>query len=136
MSAHSIAKVAVRSFETYTEDTPTKDMWTPGGLTCFADFVYVWLRSGKGVRACQFNWETFLIALHGLIDNWMSDPKVTDYVEGRSEEDEGNGPIIVTRLVDSIFGESGLEHRILDPHFFAQCVFTELHGKEGEQRPL
>jgi hypothetical protein len=126
MSAESIASYVTRSFENYAAETPSNDLCMGANPVCVADFIRGWAESGRGVRACQGDFQTFTIAIITIVDKWLNEPGFLDY-----ETEQPNHPetTSIKRHVETIFGNAGYKHRILDPHFFAACTFQELHGR-------
>lgn len=116
MSAELIAFHAIMSFRDFAVETPTDRLGVPGP-TCLADFIQAWLYHGHGVGVCLGDFQTFTIAFIAIVNAWLKEPSMLDYVP---DEDE---PVVEERRVDTIFGDQGYRHRALDPHFFARCTF-------------
>jgi hypothetical protein len=131
MSSQSIAYGTVSSFEAYVVTTSTEEirenlLRTP---SCLADFIEAWVQAGYGVRACQGNFETLLIVVMAIIDHWRNDPDILSYV---TDKVAGGKSKVIQRRVESIFGECGFGHNLLDRDFLAEQTFRELYG----DRPL
>jgi hypothetical protein len=130
MSITSVSHIALPSFLEFVNDSSPGDLekvW-PGTPACLADFIEAWARSGHGIYACNGNHGTFLGIVIAIIEGWLDQPDLLDYVP-----DEGSGEQGVERRVSSIFGERGTDHRILDPDFFTMWKFRWLHGREPKQ---
>jgi hypothetical protein len=120
MSGVSIADNGISSFHDYTAETSPEELVRHLGYepACLADFIKAWVQSGEGVRACIGDFQTFLITVIAVIDEWRTDPVLLDYVTDDSH--------IIERRPTTIFGERDLAHDILDPHFFATRKFRVL----------
>ncbi|MBJ6647140.1 MULTISPECIES: hypothetical protein [unclassified Streptomyces] len=132
MSAASIARRVNYDFEDFTATTSTEEIRF-SDQACLADYVEAWVRCGRGVRVCCGDFQTFMIALTAIIDDWIADSSILDYVKENPDPEESSE--IVPRRVSSIFGKMGMSHRVLDPDFFATQTFHELHGRNGEDPP-
>ena len=134
MSGSSIASEGYVSFEEYTANSSPETVYSHLGYepTCLGDYIKAWLASGEGIRACIGDYQTFLMAVIAIIDGWLSDEKFLDYVTGEDEQAAG-GPEFIERRPQAIFNKRGLDHDIMDPHFFATRLFRWLHSKRNEQ---
>lgn len=130
MSADSIFRYTQNQFHEFVVRTPTSDLIVdfshcredPSSL---ADYIQAWLASGHGVRACQGNFERFLIAFAGIIDEWLRHPDgFLDYLEEVGDDDIRSHP----RSVSKLFRDEDAERRALDRDFFDRCAFATLHG--------
>jgi hypothetical protein len=132
MSAISIARRVSYDFEEFTATTSTEDLGL-GDPACLADYVEAWVRSGRGVRVCNGDFQAFMIALAAIIDGWLTEKTFLDYVKKDSDYEKSSE--IIQRRVSSIFGKTGMRHCILDPDFFATYTFYELHGRKDGRLP-
>ncbi|GAB3174070.1 hypothetical protein GCM10027059_45810 [Myceligenerans halotolerans] len=89
----------------------------PAEHSCLMDYVFEWLESGDGIRACNGDWSTYLTALVGIVSKWHTRPGVTDYVDPDSGQ-------LLQRRVSAIFDElDGHNHPALDRYQFEQMCF-------------
>ncbi len=127
MSSSRAAIAAKNDFETFLEEIPPEKLDQIFAKSpCLADLIAAWLRSDCGVRACHGDFETYLVAIIGIIDSWLRDPAILGHVV---EQDEQGNQGAVLRRVSSIFGDEGFRHRTLDRYFFASQVFDSLHRR-------
>src|SRR2546430_12763985 len=98
MSVTSVSHVALPSFEEFANGSSPDDLKEirPGALTCLADFIEAWVRSGHGVYACNGEFETYLGIVIAIIEMWLTDPRVLDYVPI-----QGSGQPIIERRLSS-----------------------------------
>lgn len=122
MSGSTIADNPLCDFRDFVVSTSTEVVRKSWGIepTCLADYIRAWVITGDGVRRCLGDFQVFLVAMVAIIDGWTKDPRLLDYV---TDDD-----VIVERRAETIFGELGLKHDILDPHFFATWRFHKLHS--------
>lgn len=132
MSAASIAKRVNYDFGDFTATTSTEEIRF-GDPACLADYVEAWVRCGRGVRVCCGDFQTFMIALTVIIDNWLTEATFLDYVKENPDPEESEE--IIPRRVGGIFGKMGMQHRVLDPDFFDMQTFYELNGRKDEDTP-
>jgi hypothetical protein len=95
---------------------------------CLADFIDWWVDRDYGVWACSGDLSIFLGAIPVIIHQWILDPTLTDF-EGNDEE-EGHVDRRLTRVFE---GEEG-GHKIVHPHFFAECKFRFFHERYDRER--
>lgn len=124
MPMFSISDAAI-AFEEYAIGASSEELNPYRGKeepVCLADCIQAWMQSGEGVRACLGDRQTFTLVVIAIIDHWLKDPSVTDYVR----PNQGG---VTERRVHSVFGDRGFDdHDITDSHWFATCTFHELHG--------
>lgn len=128
MSVAFVASNAITSFLDYTSKTATTELPLIGEPACLADYIQAWVVSGHGVRACQGNFETYLIAVVAVINEWVQCPDHTlnyvEYVEDPPDEDVR----VIERRVSKVFRDDDPQRLILDRDFFAFWAFRALHG--------
>jgi hypothetical protein len=124
MSTESITSVAVASFCHFVRERPSSK-FAGRELECLAGYIHAWVASGSGVRDCQADFQTYLVAVIGIIDHWHQKPTVLNYEPSEPVESE---PPKISRRVDRIFvDDNAAVPAILDPHFFQGQVFATLH---------
>jgi len=133
MSGASISDNGYVSFEEYAANSSPETVrdhlgYEPESL---ADYIKAWLQGGEGVRACIGDHETFLATVIAIIDGWLTYDYFLDYVTDEDEREAG-GPDSIKRRPRTIFGERGLDHDIMDPHFFATQVFRWKHPRRND----
>jgi|GEM_PF-3361805 hypothetical protein len=128
MSVAFVASNTVTSFLDYTSKTATTELplaWEP---VCLADYIQAWVVSGDGVRACQGNFETYLVAVVAIINEWIEHPDHTlnyvEYVEEPADEDDR----VIERRVSKLFRDDDQHRFILDRDFFTFWAFRALRG--------
>src|SRR5882672_5285803 len=104
MSSDSIATMALGSFTEFVMELPPVKLATKEE-TSLAGYIHAWVRSGHGVRACLADFQTYLTALPVIIDHWMRDPEVLDYVPSKPDGDYDKSGRI-ERRVDRVFPPS------------------------------
>jgi hypothetical protein len=132
MSSWSISNRVVDSFIRYCNETPPSAMFPDYPHDYLADFILCWVESGHGVRACLGDYQTYLTAIPALIHAWHWTPMITDYAPavGDGGLDES---AVIERRVEHVFSRQvNVTHRTLDPDFFAECAFRELHGDSDD----
>jgi hypothetical protein len=134
MSGSSIADNGLSSFEAYTAETSPEQVHKhlADEPVCLADYIQAWVQSGDGVRQCNGDFQTFLITVIGIIDEWRTDERFLDYVTSEHERST-SALTAIKRRPKTVFGERGMDHVILDPHFFATRTFRWLHDKRNER---
>jgi hypothetical protein len=129
MSTASIQSIAVSSFYSFVQDTPSS-AFAERDLQSLAGYIAKWVRDGHGVHDCQGDFQTFLIAVVSIIDCWHRDPELLDYAPRDQEPAPGSNSLAREhRTVDRIFqtdGKAG-DPAILDPHFYQAQVYATLH---------
>lgn len=55
---------------------------------CLADVIRTWVWSGEGVRVCHGDYQTFLVAVIAIINDWHTHEDLLDYHD-RSDEKPG-----------------------------------------------
>ncbi|MDN3240890.1 hypothetical protein [Glycomyces tritici] len=85
------------------------------GDLCLADYIAAWLTEGEGLRICCGSREMFLETIIAITEAWAGDPELLYYVAGQGR--------IIPRTVDSVFGEDGFDHRILEPYWFERITY-------------
>lgn len=125
MSRELLQALVITSFDSFLVETPTVDLKLGLNPPCLADFIDAWVRDGEGVRVCMGSYETFLVAVILITEEWVNRPGCLDYLKCDAD---GNIEEVFERRVTSVFGEASVRHRILNPDFFAMCAFSELHG--------
>ncbi|MEU8860917.1 hypothetical protein [Streptomyces umbrinus] len=128
MSVEWVVDTPVCSFREFALDASPEKV--KKGLSsepdCLADYIRVWVESEEGVRACLGDHRVFLTSVIAIINDWMEDPGILDYVtDGDPDRDQK----IIERPVQTIFGEDDLKHVILDPDWFATFAFRKLHPR-------
>ena len=126
------------SFEIFAHHTPTSAL---AKVNCqeltLGNFIVTWLRDGDGVEACCANFETYLIGVVAIIEDWRHDPELLHYsvlkpgrTPGSTDHDDYE---TVERSADELFGTS--EHSptrlLLDRDFFNACVWKHTHGEDS-----
>jgi len=97
--------------------------WEPA---CLADFIQVWMEHGDGIRECHGDRLTFAFVLSSIIDAWVRDPGITDYLSDDPDDPDEWGPT-VERRVTTVFGNMGFRgHQIMDPFWFEEFAFQRL----------
>lgn len=133
MSVGSTFRYTQNEFHLFVVRTPTSDLIVDfchcrEDPTSLADYIQAWLASGHGVRACQGNFERFLIAFAGIVDEWLRHPDdFLDYLEEIGDDDIRRHP----RSVSKLFRDKDTERRVLDRDFFDRCVFATLHDPDS-----
>jgi hypothetical protein len=82
-----------------------------------SEFIWRWVECGKGVVACNGDFQTYLIAVICIIKEW--------HAGGYSHGSVSPSPDELFRKNSSVSGDPFGE--ILDQHWFEQCVFKTLH---------
>jgi hypothetical protein len=128
MSTESIQSIAVSSFYSFVQDTPSS-AFAERDLQSLAGYIAKWVRAGHGVHDCQGDFQTFLIAVISIIDCWHREPGLLDYAPQDEESTRGIPPVQEHRTVDRIFYTDGEtdDPAILDPHFYQGQVYATLH---------
>jgi hypothetical protein len=130
MSAEQVADNPLANFRGFvmSSDCSPEEMNRLGTKEpgCLADYIRFWVEYGDGIRSCLGDHKVFMVALVAIINEWTEDPEILDYTtdpDPVTRESE-----YIQRRPGSIFGEQGLRHTILEPHWFATFTFRELHG--------
>jgi hypothetical protein len=130
MGANHTAARAASNFSEWSVDTSTPDLGLSGEPSCLTDFLYAWLKSGHGVRACHGDFTTFLCAIPIIIEEWLTLDRKLNYLEDLDPDTLGedeNNLLEHERVVSTVFGKNR-DMLILDRGFFEACTFYELHG--------
>ncbi|MDQ1039921.1 hypothetical protein QFZ75_006337 [Streptomyces sp. V3I8] len=95
--------------------------------TCLADFIQVWVQRDDGIRTCRGSREVFLYAVLVITDFWERD-KSGAFLHYVTDDDPATGDSeIIERYVETVFGDKGTDHPILDPDWFETWAFRKLH---------
>ena len=106
--SESFERRVMPSFLTYVRQTAL-----PPTHQCLADYIYSWVKSGRGARVCQRDFALLQTACLLIADHWCRFPHLTDYRPF-------DGSAVVERRVVTIFKSfpRDVEHPILDPSIF------------------
>lgn len=125
MSSEFVVYEVHTSFENFCVETPPEKLGESRGHTCLMDYIRAWIHSGEGIRTCAGDYQTYLLTVIAIIEQWTREPSVLRYL---TDEEE---PEAIERRVSSIFGDDGPRHIALDEHWFAKCAFWYLHPRES-----
>lgn len=118
MSSRSIAVEAVASFA----------MWVGYSKIdsrCLSDFIYAWVASGEGIRACHGDYPTYLVGVIAIIEAWHDGRLKLN----RLTPEDGEIERQVSKMFDRDDELDDDYDGILDPHWFAHCTFNTLYPK-------
>jgi hypothetical protein len=132
MANFMIGGNAAASFREFCDQMPAAGISESTGKTgrdcsCLMDFVEAWLQDGPGIDICNGDYGTYMIALVGIIDEWVNWPNITDYAivpEDLNEEDQ-----MVERRVSKIFADESLQHRAFDRYCFERLAFARMYPR-------
>jgi hypothetical protein len=117
----------LESFEDFINENNPQDLPLEWHQT-LADYIRSWVLSGRGVRVCQGDYQTFTLAIIAIIEQWLTMPDMLDLLYNEEDDPADADYRHEERRVTKIFGEGYLGREILDPHFFAKATYCEQHG--------
>jgi hypothetical protein len=128
MSTLSIIASACGSFEDFVVEADPNKV-NESSHCCLMDYIAEWIISGHGVKACAGDFQTYLIAVIGIIEQWMTHPNILRFVPEDSVD-----PNVIPRHVASIWRDyrpgDGAKHYALDQYWFTQQVFDYCHPQQ------
>ncbi|MGW3993920.1 hypothetical protein ACWEF6_10570 [Amycolatopsis sp. NPDC004772] len=129
MSYATIYNAVYGSFHEYAIDQPTERIRELIGHEpkYLADFIEAWLLNGGGMDVCHGDYTTFLTATIVIVNIWLGDPGVTDYVkhpedDGQTLDEDDDTFEIIERRVQRVQRSDELSGPFLFDQYYFECL--------------
>jgi hypothetical protein len=137
MSYVTICNLVDGSFAEYAIDQPTERIRELIGREprYLSDFIEAWLLNGGGMDVCNGDFATFLTATIVIVNIWLGDPGVTDYVKHLKDgvetfDEDYDTSEIIERRVQRVERDDELSC----PFLFDQYYFERLRRRVEQMK--